>query len=486
MTDEHRPEDHELQGPPDPAEVPAAMNADEDASRPQRAASLTLRTEHERIDDPSTLMDPANQSLAEALRISFRLVQVAMVVLAGLFIFSGFRTVGENEEGVNVLFGRAVATGLGPGFHFAAPYPLGDLLKVNTGTESLAVGAFFPALRQGQTPQELVEAGGRRAPEPPRDGTLISSDLNLIHAWFEADFRRTRASQNLEQIHPDYERAIVSSVLQNAAVKAVATEPLDDLIRGDGRELRRRARELAQVTLDTVAGGGAGAGITLDTVSLNPPPTPPLSLVEKFAEVSTQRAERGAKRSQAESARSTRLNEAAGRAAEILIEQIDAYELAIEEGAEGRAAEILDRIDRIMLGEAVVIDGEPIDPLVSGSVSEILTGAEQRRQQITSTAESRARIFEAKRSQFEANPQLLIVRDWTESLRSFLDKEFVQSQVLPNASEAQLIINEDPDIVRELEQARQRLEGRRAAEERQRQRRETEFETETGIDRGER
>jgi hypothetical protein len=74
-------------------------------SAPRRAASITLSGTGV-AGDTASLMDPANQSLAEALKISFRIVQLAMVVLAALFVFSGFQTVEENEKGIRVTLGK--------------------------------------------------------------------------------------------------------------------------------------------------------------------------------------------------------------------------------------------------------------------------------------------------------------------------------------------------------------------------------------------
>ena len=49
-------------------------------------------------------MDPANQSLGEALRLSYRLLQVAIVGLLITFLFSGFQTVQEGMSGVRTIF----------------------------------------------------------------------------------------------------------------------------------------------------------------------------------------------------------------------------------------------------------------------------------------------------------------------------------------------------------------------------------------------
>jgi hypothetical protein len=53
-------------------------------------------------------MDPANQSLGEALRLSYRVLQVAILVLVVVFLFSGFQQVQDGQTGVKTFFGRIV------------------------------------------------------------------------------------------------------------------------------------------------------------------------------------------------------------------------------------------------------------------------------------------------------------------------------------------------------------------------------------------
>jgi hypothetical protein len=66
-------------------------------------ASVTIR----RRDDGDGLdgapsLDPATKSLADALRITYRLLQASMVVLIGLYVLSGFQSVKESERGIRL------------------------------------------------------------------------------------------------------------------------------------------------------------------------------------------------------------------------------------------------------------------------------------------------------------------------------------------------------------------------------------------------
>lgn len=81
-----------------------------------REASVQLREGEPTPGQRASMMDPANQSLAEALRITFRILQLAMVVLFVLYIGSGFQSIKASERGLRVITGRIVASDLPPVF----------------------------------------------------------------------------------------------------------------------------------------------------------------------------------------------------------------------------------------------------------------------------------------------------------------------------------------------------------------------------------
>src|SRR5206468_2823070 len=89
--------------------------------------------------DPSgkTPLDAGSRALEEALRSSFRIIQAVMVILLVLFFCSGITTVGPQEKAVILRCGRPLSTGpenlLGPGFHWAFPYPIDEVVKIPVG-----------------------------------------------------------------------------------------------------------------------------------------------------------------------------------------------------------------------------------------------------------------------------------------------------------------------------------------------------------------
>ena len=91
--------------------------------RPRRAASarLEVRGGPGREAMLREALDPANQSLRDALRLSFRVLQMVMVVLVVVFLFSGLKTIEPGQIGLRLQLGQLEEAALEPGAHLALP-----------------------------------------------------------------------------------------------------------------------------------------------------------------------------------------------------------------------------------------------------------------------------------------------------------------------------------------------------------------------------
>src|SRR5690349_15064918 len=87
----------------------------------------------DRPDPSKATLDAGSRALEEALRSSFYIIQIVMVILVVVFLGSGITTVGPQEKAVILRFGKPLSAGpeqlLGPGFHWAFPYPIDEVVK---------------------------------------------------------------------------------------------------------------------------------------------------------------------------------------------------------------------------------------------------------------------------------------------------------------------------------------------------------------------
>jgi len=174
-------------------------------------------------------VDAGSQALEEALRSSFFIVKLAMVVMVLVFLGSGFFTVGPQEKAVILRFGRPVGEGqkalLSAGLHWSFPYPIDEVVKIpitESQIISSTVGWYFTTPEQELSGEELPPGAGLN---PAIDGYLITADKNIIHS------RATIHYHIVDPLHYvfDFTNAAgaVQDALNNALVSTAARFNVD-------------------------------------------------------------------------------------------------------------------------------------------------------------------------------------------------------------------------------------------------------------------
>lgn len=481
-----------------------ASSVEEMQVEERRGASLTLTEESDARTERSASMAMANRSLADALQATYRVLQIVMFVLVGLFVLNGFQSVGESESGVETRFGRIVATDLEPGFHFALPRPFGSIQKVDVSTVRVTVRDwFFPRLTAAQQAQDFTQIGrGRGVLTPGVDGSLITADRSLAHARFEVNYSRSEPSTFLANVHPDDEAAIVQSAIHSAIVQTVAEVSIDDLLRRGASAndesssasartslIEERIRRIAQKNLNRIGGEDAdgipvGAGIDISSVQLTQA-YPPLPVVQQFNEVNNAVSQAESESQNARRDRTDILSQAAGPAAETLLQLIDNYEAYIALGREAEAEQTLQTIFAVIDGEYRTeplriedpLTGEPItvagtdeprnfgNVTVQGQVATQIRDAESYRVEVVNRAKQEQNRFAIALEQYRANPALFVTDRWGNAMAQLNSRSFVERFMLPaGSSSVQLLLNDDPAIARRAERARNQRDAEAARE----------------------
>ena len=223
-----------------------------------------MNNEREQLQSPppATPVDSGSQALAEALRSSFAIVKVVMVLLLAVFVFSGFFTVGPQEKAIILRFGKPVGEGekalLGAGAHWAFPYPIDEVVKIpiiEIQQVKSTTGWFF------LTP--VQEAAGEEPPagpslNPAADGYAITADGNILHLKSTLSYRIEDPIRCVfgftKYANEAYGLAGISNVLQNALNNALlgtaAQFKVDDILTldriGFQDAVRRRVARLIE------------------------------------------------------------------------------------------------------------------------------------------------------------------------------------------------------------------------------------------------
>jgi membrane protease subunit HflK len=409
---------------PDSESYPSEAIEPMEAEAPRRAASAEFVVDAGVGSDAvlREAMDPANQSLADALRLSFRILQIVILVLVVLFLASGFRTVDENQSGVLTVWGRIAPVAghdaLDPGPHWSRwPYPIGEFIVFPVeGLQVSIAEAFWPDVPPGMTSETMVtRAGTGDQLRPGRDGSLITRDGGLAHLKMTATYEIDDPREFIEQLPSVAEAArLVRLTLQSAAVQVVGALTVQEVVES-GPEVRAEIETRAQRTIDQMK-----CGIRLVSVSLPEPPLPPFAIQNAFGDL--QQAKVAADRN-VEKARLTAnelLIDAAGENYREIAALIDQYEKAFDRKDVDEEARLLTQINDWLESDEA-----------SGVVSDTIKRSRAYVSEVESTVGNEARHFQALLPTFRDHPELVVSQLWTEAYGKVLSQPDCETFVVP-------------------------------------------------------
>jgi len=256
-------------------------------------------SEHDQHDHPHApeTRDTGSQALAEALRSSFVIVQVAMVALVALIFVSGFFQVGPSEKAIVLRFGKPQGEGqkmlLGAGLHWSLPYPIDEVVHIPvTPTLSLhsTVGWYFT------TPE--MELAGVEPPagpslDPRIDGYVLTADRNIVHTRATVTYvindPRTAIFNFASGANHEFNLNGISNAVLNAANNAIiavaARYNVDDILINKQAEFQDAVQQYISDLADS-----EHLGVSITQCSVDK--APPRQLKDIFAQVANARQNR--------------------------------------------------------------------------------------------------------------------------------------------------------------------------------------------------
>lgn len=407
------------------------------------------------VSDAPPALDPAQQSLAEALRVSFGILKIAMAGLLIAYLFSGTFSVGSNEVALRLRFGDYVGDPgnrvLERGTYLAAPFPFEQVVKVDTRPATLSLDKeFWFETTERESGMTRAQLQGQKAMplHPLRDGSLITGDSSIVHAKWTLTWRVADPVAYVTNVGSrEVAERIVRLVAQQGIVQSVAQLAADDMLRGViNREL---AISLMQQQLD-----GMRTGLMVDQVALDKV-SAPMRVAGSFDAVTSAESDRAGRIVAAQQERAKVLGEAAGEASGAILELLVSYENSAEQGDEDSARRTQETIDAAL--DELRIDGLAI----GGEVARIINSAKTYRTQIVEEMASEAQAFRQLLPQYQRNPRLVLAKLWEDARESILTGDVETFYTVPGQLELQL--NRDP----ELQKARQKdqLRSRKRAQE---------------------
>lgn len=261
---------------------------------------------------PEVVDDSGTQALSDALRSSFAILKIIMVGLVVVFLLSGIKIVEQQNKAILLRFGKPVGEDekamLGPGLHWAFPYPIDEVVQIPVGqvqTVNSSIGWYATSAAN--------EAAGSEAPagpslNPATDGYLLSGDGNIIHARATLRYRITEPGIRYTFAFTDAP-ALVQNALNNALLYAAASHGVDDILTRDVAGFRDKARARLEQLIAL-----QGLGITVDLID-NMKIIPPRWITTNFDAVSGASVRRSTLLNDAKSYENQTVSKAKGEAA---------------------------------------------------------------------------------------------------------------------------------------------------------------------------
>ncbi|MFQ5493926.1 MAG: SPFH domain-containing protein [Phycisphaerae bacterium] len=378
-----------------------------------------------------TSLDVANQSLADALRTSFRILKLAMVALVILFLVSGTFVVDQNEQAIVLRLGEPIGSVRNAGFHWAFPAPIDEVVKIPVYQSStLAIDSHWLFLRDKEKGRPLSEIRrGGQGLDPIRDGALLTADKGLVHVQWWLRYRIDDLTRYVSQVSDtDVERAgqIITKVLENVAVHVVSGYTTEEVTRKRISDLRLEVKLAVNRVLEDLE-----TGIVVESVEI-PKSIPPVQTRLAFDQVITEENNKRTTIRDAEQRARELLNNTAGAAHVKLIERLDALDAARLASDTESAKRINAEIDEIIEHEA------------TGRVGTLVRNAKGFRTSTVQRMRGDAEQYETLLAEYRASPELLLTRLWEETKSRLYANPNITKVYRPAGTQIRIRVGLDP------------------------------------------
>jgi len=236
--------------------------------------------------------DPGYDYLSGALKVSFAVLKVIMVILIILFLLSGIRTVGPGERAIVLRFGKISGVGearlLGPGLKLLLPYPIHEIVRIPVEKKvNLAINSFWYYQKPGEEMDSATNQKTYAGPtlNPITDGYCLvrgekqegteavseGSDYNILHCKWVLTYQITdaerfykhcyvqddhlSAGQNYEDIIEQNINPMLENIFSDAVVATMVNYTIEEAMFEKVASVTERVKERIQNKLNALDSG---------------------------------------------------------------------------------------------------------------------------------------------------------------------------------------------------------------------------------------
>ncbi|HEX9869510.1 MAG TPA: FtsH protease activity modulator HflK [Candidatus Tectomicrobia bacterium] len=226
-------------------------------------------------------------------------------VMAVIWLASGSYTVGPDQRGIILRFGKHVAT-TDPGFHWHWPYPLETVLRPKV-TEVQRVEIGFRTIDPGP-PARYADVAS--------ESLMLTGDENIIDIDLVVQYRIADPTKYLFKVR--HLSATVKSASEAALREVIGRRHIDEALTIGKLEIQEETKALLQSIFNTYEAGLQVVALQLQEVQ------PPKQVIDAFKDVASAREDKVRFINEAEGYRSAIIPEVRGKV-ETILREAEAY-----------------------------------------------------------------------------------------------------------------------------------------------------------------
>lgn len=246
------------------------------------------------------------------------------IILVGtiIWLLSGFYTVGPNEVGLNMIFGRYTGK-TGPGLNYNLPFPIGSVQKLAV-TDRNTVNIGF-ALRQDSRGASALQI------DVPEESLMLTGDENIADVKFVVIWQIDPVRPEDYAFNVANQRETVKAVAESAMREVIGRRPILPILTTERPAIEKDVHELMQGILNWYNAGVLVLQVQLQSVD------PPEQVIAAFKDVIAAQQDQNRLRNEAEAYANKVVPEARGKAAAI-VQEAEGYRLQTVAEATGQVA----------------------------------------------------------------------------------------------------------------------------------------------------
>jgi len=249
-----------------------------------------------------------------------KFIPLILIVVAGLWLATGFYRVQPDEQGVELVFGKWNMLTTTEGLHWNWPSPIGAVYTPKvTRSNRVEIGyrGGADASRRNGAIRDVNE-----------ESVMLTSDENIVELQFTVLWKIKNAGEYLFNIRDP--EATVKVAAESVMREIVGQTNFDQAVTIGREEIERKADTLLQTVLDTYK-----AGILIEAIQLQKS-DPPADVIDAFNDVQRARQDKSRLQNEAQAYANSIVPEARGQA-EQLTRGAEAYREKQLKEAEGEA-----------------------------------------------------------------------------------------------------------------------------------------------------